>query len=54
MVMTGAPILTTVKVTTWNPSKQGQNYDHVILFSQGILYTEETFAFKKKLYSVNI
>ena len=34
MVMTGAPILSILKVTTWNPSKQGQKYDHAILFSQ--------------------
>ena len=35
MVMTGAPILSILKVTTtWNPSKQGQKYDRVILFSQ--------------------
>lgn len=34
MVMTGAPILSILKVTTWNPSKQGQKYDHVVLFSQ--------------------
>ena len=40
MVMTGAPILSILKVTTWNPSKQGQNYDHVVLFSQHMLAHE--------------
>ena len=46
MVMTGAPILSILKVTTWNPSKQGQNYDHVVLFSQRMRAHEFIFRLK--------
>ena len=49
MVMTGAPILSILKVTTWNPSKQGQNYDHVVLFSQRMRAHEFIFRLKKRL-----
>ena len=49
MVMTGAPILSILKVTTWNPSKQGQKYDHVVLFSQRMRAHEFIFRLKKRL-----
>ena len=48
MVMTGAPILSILKVTTWNPSKQGQNYNHVDIFSQHMLAHEFIFRLKKR------